>query len=52
MYNMNMKFEWDSDKSELNREKHGIDFETAKDLWLDENRVGIHAPHPVEDRQS
>ena len=47
---MNMKFEWDSDKSELNREKHGIDFETAKDLWLDENRVGIHAPHPVEDR--
>ena len=45
-----MKFEWDTGKSESNRRKHGIDFETAKALWLDENRVEIHAPHPVEDR--
>ena len=50
MYNKYMRFEWDSDKSDLNRKKHGIDFETAKNLWLDENRVEIHAPHPVEDR--
>ncbi|MCJ7746848.1 MAG: BrnT family toxin [Desulfobacterales bacterium] len=46
-----MKFEWDSSKSQLNRRKHGIDFETAKILWSDENRVEIHAPHPVEDRE-
>lgn len=45
-----MKFEWDSDKSTSNLEKHGIDFETAKRLWLDEERVEIHAPYPVEDR--
>ena len=45
-----MEFEWDSEKSESNRKKHGIDFETAKSLWLDGNRVEIHAPHPVEDR--
>ena len=45
-----MKFEWDPDKSQLNWRKHGIDFETAKKLWLDENRVEIHAPHPLEDR--
>jgi hypothetical protein len=45
-----MKFEWDGDKSNANKIKHGIDFETAKNIWLDENRVEIHAPHPVEDR--
>ncbi|MGD0281913.1 MAG: BrnT family toxin [Dissulfurispiraceae bacterium] len=46
-----MKFEWDRDKSDANRIKHGIDFTTAKDLWLDENRIEIHAPYPVEDRR-
>ncbi|MDP1990201.1 MAG: BrnT family toxin [Syntrophales bacterium] len=45
-----MPFEWDSQKSIANKEKHGIDFETAKMLWSDENRVEIHASHPVEDR--
>ena len=50
MYNIHMKFEWDSVKSQSNQRKHGIDFETAKILWLDENRVEIYAPHPVEDR--
>jgi hypothetical protein len=45
-----MRFEWDPAKSQSNRRKHGIDFETVKNLWLDENRVEIHAPHPVEDR--
>ena len=45
-----MLFEWDPQKSIANKEKHGIDFTAAKRLWLDENRVEIHAPHPVEDR--
>ncbi len=45
-----MKFEWDSGKSEKNRGKHGIDFEAAKGLWLDENRIEIEAPNPVEKR--
>lgn len=45
-----MKFEWDADKSGRNKEKHGIDFETAKDLWLDEHRIEIEVPHPVEKR--
>jgi uncharacterized DUF497 family protein len=45
-----MLFEWDPPKSIANQEKHGIDFETAKRLWSDENRVEIHASHPVEDR--
>lgn len=45
-----MRFEWDTDKSKANKEKHGIDFRTAKALWLDERRIEITAPHPVEDR--
>ncbi len=45
-----MKFEWDKEKSRVNKAKHGIDFETVRDLWLDENRIEIHAPHPLEDR--
>ena len=45
-----MPFEWDPQKSIANKEKHGIDFETATRLWADENRVEIHASYPVEDR--
>ena len=30
-----MEFECDAAKSELNRLKHGIDFEVAKQLWDD-----------------
>jgi uncharacterized DUF497 family protein len=50
MYNIHMKFEWDPVKSQSSQRKHGIDFETVKTLWLDENRVEIYAPYPVEDR--
>jgi hypothetical protein len=28
-----MIFEWDAQKNLANKEKHGIDFETAKALW-------------------
>jgi uncharacterized protein len=45
-----MQFEWDPQKSIANKEKHGIEFDTAKRLWSDENRVEINAAHPVEDR--
>ena len=30
-----MKFEYDENKSETNKSKHGIDFEEAKELWKD-----------------
>jgi len=45
-----MRFEWDLAKNSINRVKHGIDFETAKGLWLDENRIEIQASYPVENR--
>jgi uncharacterized DUF497 family protein len=46
-----MKFEWDSEKSRTNQDKQGIDFETAKNLWLDEDQIEICAPHPIENRR-
>ena len=46
-----MKFEWDAEKAEPIRSKHEIDFEAAKNLWLDEDQIEIYAPHPIEDRR-
>ena len=45
-----MIFEWDESKSNSNKSKHGIDFETAKNIFLDENRIEIIAPYPIENR--
>ncbi len=45
-----MIFDWDPLKSHSNKEKHGIDFEAAKPLWDDPDRIEIMAPYPVEDR--
>jgi uncharacterized DUF497 family protein len=39
-----MKFEWDPEKSAANKAKHKIDFETAKSLWNDPDRIEILAP--------
>jgi hypothetical protein len=46
-----MKFVWNEDKSKINRDKHGIDFEAAKNLWLDKDQIEIYAPYPIEDRR-
>lgn len=34
-----MGFEYSPDKSELNKEKHGIDFEEAKAIWGADNVI-------------
>lgn len=39
---MNLKFEWDEEKAKLNLKKHGIPFETAAKVFLDENRIEIY----------
>ncbi|WP_017294715.1 BrnT family toxin [Geminocystis herdmanii] len=36
-----MEFEYDENKSNINKQKHGIDFEEAQLLWLDNNRIEI-----------
>jgi uncharacterized DUF497 family protein len=38
-----MKFEYDSEKSEINKEKHGIDFFDAQALWRDPDYIQIPA---------
>ena len=50
MYNIYIKFDWDPYKSGLNRQKHGIDFSSARMLWEDLERVEIEAPYPLENR--
>lgn len=39
---MDLKFEWDEDKEQINIKKHGIPFETAAKVFLDENRIEIY----------
>jgi uncharacterized DUF497 family protein len=45
-----MKFEWDENKRRSNKEKHGIDFETATQLWNDNYRIKIQTLFPGENR--
>jgi uncharacterized protein len=45
-----MNFEFDPKKSELNRERHGIDFLQAQELWLDLDRIEIPARTVDENR--
>jgi uncharacterized DUF497 family protein len=45
-----MVFEYDSNKSNLNRQKHGIDFEKAQLLWNDSRRIEIEARTVGEQR--
>jgi uncharacterized protein len=45
-----MKFVWDANKNRANSAKHGIDFETATQLWNDEHRVEIHTTFSDENR--
>ena len=33
------KFEWDSEKAEINKKKHGVKFETAVRVFFDNNRI-------------
>ncbi len=39
---MTLKFEWDEEKAKLNLKKHGIPFELAAKVFMDENRIEIY----------
>jgi len=45
-----VEFEYDPVKSEANKQKHGIDFERAKELWRDANRAEFVARFSDESR--
>ncbi len=42
--------EYDPDKSAANMAKHGIDFEQAQELWLDEARAEVESEGGAEVR--
>lgn len=41
VYYLSVEFEWDENKNEINKVKHGISFETAALVFQDEDRVEI-----------
>ncbi len=45
-----MEFEYDSNKSDSNKAKHGIDFEQAKQLWKDQSALVLEAHRTEESR--
>ena len=45
-----MKFEFDPEKSNRNKEKHGIDFVDAQVLWNDSDRLEVLAKTQTEKR--
>jgi uncharacterized DUF497 family protein len=45
-----MSFEYDPRKSELNKAKHGIDFEEAKAIWRDANAIQLDTRSEDETR--
>ena len=47
-----MEFEYDPTKSQSNKDKHGIDFDEAQVLWLDEDRVEFPARSDTEARHA
>ncbi len=45
-----MQYEYAPAKSAANKEKHGIDFEEAQALWLDEYRIELDTRSETEAR--
>lgn len=44
-------FEYDPNKSQTNKQKHGIDFEDAQQLWRDQNLLVFNVQTEPESRQ-
>ena len=42
-----MEFEFDQEKSEANKKKHGIDFDDAQKLWHDSDRIEWWFRHKI-----
>lgn len=53
MYNIIMEtllFEWDPKKNDINKKKHGLSFETAKEVFYDEFAIVFDDPdHSIEE---
>lgn len=39
-----LNFEWDENKNQINKQKHGISFETAREVFFDDDAVLFDDP--------
>ena len=46
-----IKFEWDPNKNETNKKKHGLSFETAKEVFYDEFAILFDDPDHSDDEE-
>ena len=47
-----LRFEWDPNKNEINKRKHGLSFETAKEVFYDECAILFDDPdHSVDEER-
>jgi len=44
-----IRFEWDETKSRENKRKHGVSFEEAQTVFLDDNALRFYDPDHSED---
>ena len=45
-----LRFEWDPNKNEVNKKKHGLSFETAKEVFYDEFGILFDDPdHSIDE---
>ena len=45
-----MRFEWDANKNEINKKKHGITFEEARTVFYDEYAILFDDPDHSEEK--
>ncbi len=46
-----MKFEWDENKSRLNKKKHGLTFDEAQTVFFDEDAIEYPDPDHSEEEE-
>lgn len=47
-----LRFEWDSRKNEINKKKHGLSFEIAKEVFYDEFAILFDDPdHSIDEER-
>ena len=46
-----INFEWDTNKNEINKKKHGIAFEEAQSVFYDENALVIDDPEHSKEEE-
>lgn len=47
----NIKFEWDENKNKINQKKHGLSFETAKEVFFDQAAILFDDPDHSDEEE-